>query len=406
MRLPRRLRPLLAALCLASLVWAPLLASQDLSPAQLTFIKVFKGSRPEYTRLTVAENGEATYEGRSLDETQDPESFWVSAEMTARLFALAAKLNYFRDTELESGQKVAHLGKKTFIYTKGGQRSEVSYNYTRSATAKELQELCEGIARGRFWIRQIEFRLYFDRLGMPEVMQGFEHDFNAGLLADPQQFVPLLKRIVGDQRLMRLARSRAEALLRRIRSTSGRLQFEHGDQQTGWYYRVSLDEGGSATYVSRRFDQADKPELLRVPTAAAARLFELARQAHYFRDLQNYQELSGRLSGYRLTYEAGSEHNEVAFSAPPTAAVAEIIHIFRKLLQQERYLSRLQAALKEESVMLQVILQELATAVSRDQLLEPKEFVPLLEQIAQGSNQHAQTRQQAQRLLVRIQAAN
>jgi hypothetical protein len=55
--------------------------------------------------------------------------------------------------------------------------------------------------------------------------------------------------------------------------------------------------------------------------------------------------------------------------------------------------------------MLQVILQEMEAAVARNELVKlvnPEEFGPTLEGIAQSEAQHEIVRSQAQRLLARI----
>ncbi|MFQ5662865.1 MAG: hypothetical protein ACE5HL_03435 [Terriglobia bacterium] len=382
------------------------LSAEETSTARLTFIKTFPGSAPEYTRLTVQENGESVYQGGSAGKKEDREQFRLSAALTSQLFGLAAELNYFRGIELESGRSVANMGQKIFIFEKDGERAEVSYNYTRNNTAEKLQELFEGIAQTRYWIPQLEFHLHYDRLGMLDTLRRFERDFNAGGLVAAEQLVPVLERIAGDGRLMQLARARAQELRRRIRGAPARLQFEYGDQASGWYSKVILEQSGTPRFESRRFGEAADLRPLAIPPAVARRLWELVGQANYLRGLTAYQEPGGRLSGYRLIYEAGVEHNEVLFSTAPTATVAEIVHTFQQLLQQEHFRKRLRRALEESSVTLQVVLQELEAAVQADQLADPKEFVPLLEEVVNGSRYHELTRQQAQRLLRRIRGEN
>lgn len=404
MRIHRSLQVITLALAVAGLGLIPPLTAEESSSSRLTFIKVFKGSFPEYIRVTVDEDGHCSYAGGSADQPEAPESFRLSSALTARLFALVAELNYFQGLELEMGKRVASMGKKTFIYEKAGQRAEVSYNYTRNATADELRGLFEGIARGRHLIRQLEHRLIFDRLGLMDALRAFERDFNAGRLVDLEQFVPVLEKVAADPRLMKLARTRAQELLQRLRGAPARLQLEFGDQNTGGYYKIVLVEAGSVMYEARRFAEPPNPQPLTLPQPVVKRLWELARLANYFRDLKDYRELAGRLSGYRFTYQDGAKHQAVAFSVSPTPVVAEMVHIFQQALQQEHYRSRLRTALEEKSLMLQVVLQELETAVSRDKLLDPGEFAPLLEGIANGDEHHSLVREKAESLLARIRA--
>lgn len=382
------------------------LGAAESSSARLTYIKVFKGSLPEYTRVTVEEDGEATYQGGAADHPDAPESFRLSAAVATRLFGLAAELGYFKGVDLESGQRVANLGQKTFVYEKAGSRAEVSYNYTRSEAAQALQQWFERIARGRYLVRQLEHRLVFDRLGLLDTLREFEREFNAGQLVDADQFVSVLERIAGDPRSMQLVKTRAQGLLRRIRGGAAILQFEYGEQESGWYYKVVLVDQGGATYEARRFADAANPQRLELPETPGRRLWELAQQANYFRDQPRSQERTGRLSGYRFTYEAGPEHREIAFLVPPSATLAEMLHLFQQTLAQEHFRQRLHAAMQEKSYQLQVVLQELDVAVQGRKLLAPRDFLPVLEGIANGDGHHPVVRGLAERLLATIRSTN
>lgn len=396
---------LLGLLCCSALsgnlLLRPLLA-QEPAGARLTFIKVFPGSQPEYIHITVEENGHAIYRGGSADNPDEPDIFQLSPEFTRRLFSLAAELGYFQSIKLETDKPVAHMGEKTFIYEKAGHRSTVSYNYTTNQTAETLRELFENLARGRILLGELEQRLVFDRLGLMDTVRRLEREFNAQRLVELDQFVPVLEKIAQDGGVMSLARTRAQALLRRFQGAPATLQLEYGDQQSNRYYKMVFVHGGVVTYEARRYDQPPQPRILELPPGVEERVWELVRLANYFRDLAGYQEPPRGLSGHRITYEFQAEQQQVAFTGPPTAAVGELVRIFEQTVNQEEYRSRLKRALQEESLMLQVVLQDLEAAISRDDLLDPAEFAPLLEGIAKQAGQHELVRAQAERLLARI----
>jgi hypothetical protein len=388
---------LLVALCPAATLWA-----DAPSLPRLTFIKAFEGSNPEYIRITLEESGQATYQGGSIDSPDEPEPLQLSPQFTSHAFSLVAQLQYFQGIQLDVERRVAYMGKKTFIYEDDSRRAEVSYNFTTNKAAEELRQLLENLARSRVLIAELQHRLVFDRLGLMESVRKLERQFNDGRLAEVEQFIPVLEKVVADSRLMELARTRARSLLRRFRGEPATLNLEYGDQQQNRYYKMVFVEGGAVTFEARRFDQASNPELLNLPPAAVERVWQLVRVADYFSNLADYQEPLGRLGGYRFTYESGPAHHQVAFSTPPGAAVSELVHVFRQVLRQEYYRDRLKAAVEEKSLMLQVILQEMEAAVARNELVNPEEFGPTLEGIAQSKAQHEIVRSQAQRLLARI----
>jgi len=394
---------LVLALIAAGLV-VPLQADGP-SATRLTFIKVFKGSYPEYIHVTLEENGRAIYQGGSADDPGEPEPLQLSPQFAGQAFALAAQLQYFQDIQLETERRVAFMGKKTFIYQKDGRRAEVSYNYTTNQSAEELREMFENLARCWDLVGQLEHGLVFDRLGLMDTLRKFESQFNAGRLTELQLAVPVLEKIAADTRLMQLAQTRARSLLGRVRGEPAALNLEYGDQQANRYYKMLFVEGGAVTFEARRFDEPARPVLVELPPAVVERVWQVIRVAGYFEGLADYQEPFGRLSGYRFTYESGPAHHQVAFSSPPTAAVGELVHVFQQALQQEHYRERLQAAVAEKSFMLQVVLQEMEKALARDDLINPKEFAPVLEDISRSEGQHEIVRAQAQRLLATIRGA-
>jgi hypothetical protein len=90
----RRLLCLVVGLAAAGLLAVPSLSAQQAgSPATLTYIKVMKGSIPEYIALTVNTDGDGTYDGRQLNESPKPRSLKLSPDTTATLFRMAAALN-------------------------------------------------------------------------------------------------------------------------------------------------------------------------------------------------------------------------------------------------------------------------------------------------------------------------
>ena len=184
---------------------------------RLTFTKEFKGSTPEYLAIAVDTTGAATYEGRRFDEPSHPRALQLSPATTARLFELAARLDYFHSIELESRKAVANLGLKTFRYEKDGETNQVQFNYTLRQDANELANSFEKIGCVMQHQGALEHAMKYDPLGLPRELLQIKQDLAKKALADPELLVPVLEQIAQNSRYLNVAKSRAQDILRQLR---------------------------------------------------------------------------------------------------------------------------------------------------------------------------------------------
>ncbi len=185
--------------------------------ATLTYRRVFKSSNPEFIEIKVNQGGACSFDIRQLNDPPSAQPFEVSEPLRAKIFELAAQLNYFRDQHLDVRRRIANLGEKTFRYERGGQAHEVSFNYTLNATANQLMQIFEGLARQQEHLVQLERRMRYDRLGVNDALLQLESDLNRKLLPEPERLLPALEQIANDSRFVEIARQRARALAERIR---------------------------------------------------------------------------------------------------------------------------------------------------------------------------------------------
>jgi hypothetical protein len=188
--------------------------------ARLTYTKVLKGSTPEYLSISVDSQGEASYEGRKLDEPPAPHPLQLSAATTQRLFGLAEAMDNFQGLELESHKRVANLGLKTFVYERDGRRNQVDFNYTQRHDAQLLTDLFEKIASVEQHILTLEHAIKYDHLSLPTELLQIQIDLNKRALADPELMVPSLEKIANNPRFLHLAQARAQTILQRLQNTN------------------------------------------------------------------------------------------------------------------------------------------------------------------------------------------
>ena len=192
------------------------LASSD-SPA-ITYRKIFKSSYPEFVEIKLDQSGRGTFDIRQLDEAANPQPFEVGAALAGKIFALAAKLLNFQGADLDIHRRIANLGEKTFRYDKGSETHEVKFNYTLDDSASQLTAIFEGLARQATDLSDLERTMRYDRLGVNDVLQQIDQDYNNKLFPEPERLLPALDQVAADDKFIDIARQRARALATRIRA--------------------------------------------------------------------------------------------------------------------------------------------------------------------------------------------
>src|SRR4051794_31467749 len=109
----------------------------------ITYTKSFPGSVPEFVSIQVQKDGTAVYKEAADDE--DPVSFKITPEDVQMIFGLAETLDHFA-TPLESGLKVANMGKKTFAWQDGATKHEATFNFSLDQNAKTLLDWFERVS--------------------------------------------------------------------------------------------------------------------------------------------------------------------------------------------------------------------------------------------------------------------
>jgi hypothetical protein len=191
---------------------------QQVTGATITFRKIFKSSYPEFVEIKVKDSGSGTYDIRQLDEEANPQPLTVTAQLTQRIFQLAAALHDFDGIDLEVHRRIANLGQKTFRYEKGGDAHEATFNYTLNDSATQLLNIFEGISREQGDLADLERTMRYDRLGVNDVLLQVESDYSKKLLPEPDRLLPTLDAIAADEKIIDIARDRARGLANRIRS--------------------------------------------------------------------------------------------------------------------------------------------------------------------------------------------
>jgi hypothetical protein len=185
-------------------------------PAKIIFTKSFPGSAPAWFSVTVDQTGAAEYREDPKDDS--PITFHMSSGEAGQIFDLAQKLDYFR-RKLESPAKVAHMGDKTLHYEKGAESGQTTFNYTEDIDGREITDWFERISETERDLLELERVVKYDKLGVNDAILRLEITLDKKRLVAPEQFLPLLNRVIKNESFMHQARERAAFIVDQIHTT-------------------------------------------------------------------------------------------------------------------------------------------------------------------------------------------
>ncbi len=178
------------------------------------FSRTFPGSGPAYFEVEVDSEGHGVY--REAPDEEDPLTFKLTAETREWLFAKAAELDHF-NRDLASQRKVAFTGDKVLRFESDGTaKGEAKFVYTEDPVATELVSWFFRVSETERYYIDLERAAQFDRLGVNSALLKLHSAYAKGRIVAPEQFLPILEKIVAQQKIMHQARARASALIEQI----------------------------------------------------------------------------------------------------------------------------------------------------------------------------------------------
>jgi len=202
-------------LALFVVLMAPAAAVAGDATPRVSFTKSFPGSVPAWFSITIDQTGAGEYREDPKDES--PIKFQMAQADTAQIFDLAAKLDYFK-RKLESPAKVARMGDKTLHYEKGSETGDTTFNYTEDPDGRLITDWFERIAETERHLIDLQRVVKYDKLGINNALLQLEVSLDRKRLVAPEQFLPMLDRVVKNESFMHLARERAASIATQIRN--------------------------------------------------------------------------------------------------------------------------------------------------------------------------------------------
>jgi len=128
------------------------------------------------------------------------------------LSVVAATRNLADREKYESKRKVANLGRKHITLEMGSETREAEFNYSDLKEVNTLTTFFDGLINQQVLISDLEMALQYERLSIPERLDQLEGEIKSGRISDPQSLIPVLDKIVQNERVVDYARNHAQQL--------------------------------------------------------------------------------------------------------------------------------------------------------------------------------------------------
>jgi hypothetical protein len=192
------------------------------SPIKGTARFSYEFTQPQfYLRHIVIEHdasgrGKITFE-RLNEEVPIIENLEISERAMGRIAALWQALRFLDSNEsYQSEKQFPHLGTMKLTMVDGERKRTAEFNWSNVKEAAELATEYRRIVDQASFVFDISVARENQPLNAPKLMESFESLLKRNALSDPQQLIPLLKEISGDERVPLIARNHALRLLAKI----------------------------------------------------------------------------------------------------------------------------------------------------------------------------------------------
>jgi hypothetical protein len=129
---------------------------------------------------------------------------------------IAATRNLEDRQKYESRRRVANLGQKNLKLEMASETREATFNYSELKEVIALTGFFDGLINQLTIIQDMETAMQYERLSVPERLDQLEGELKVGRIGDPPGLVPMLDKLIQNERIFDYARQHAQQLKSQI----------------------------------------------------------------------------------------------------------------------------------------------------------------------------------------------
>ncbi len=175
------------------------------------------------------------------------------------------------------------------------------------------------------------------------------------------------------------------------------------------YYSVAVESTGRTTYYSTpRSAGSGDPYTLRFTLSpdAQKRVFDLAKQAHFFKGDFDFKKSKIAFTGAKTLYfENGKEENHTAYNYSDNLAIQQLTKLFQDISETVEIGRVIADKYRFDKLGVDSEMKKLEEASKDDRVAELQAIQPILTRISKDTNMMNITRRRADALLAKIPPA-
>jgi hypothetical protein len=161
--------------------------------------------------------GELRFKRGESDEVID-RKFKLLPQTIARIRELYEHTRFLTsDDDYQDKKDFSHLGWKSLSMRQGGRERRVRFNYTTNLEIRELTDIFLAVATQDMHLFDIETSQQYQPLDLPRLLDALENDLRGQRVAEPEQMLPALKEIAGNDTQPLIARNHATRIADNIK---------------------------------------------------------------------------------------------------------------------------------------------------------------------------------------------
>jgi hypothetical protein len=150
------------------------------------------------------------------------------------------------------------------------------------------------------------------------------------------------------------------------------------------YVSISVERDGQVTYQEAKED--DNPIKIQLDRASVQEMFDLAEKLDRFQHPLDSGLKIANLGLKTFRYEDGAEHHEIQFNYSQDAGAQALLDRFERITETEQHFANLDRTAHFEKLGVNDVLLQLQESWERNRIVDPQQFLPLLDRIAKNDS--------------------